>query len=523
MERADRGHREGRGADIVALGNVRRLDRDSTARSRLRTLAAVNRPRPTAAWTALPSAPAHSRSGVDAALSLPWLIRLRWAAVVGQLVAVLIVPALLAIEVPTAALLWLIALTASTNLALSLYPTRAWANVDGVGPALLVLDTCTLTVMLALSGGAENPFCLIYFVHVALAAVIFGRPWQWLIAALACVGSGIITLVYIPLPRISAAAQHADQTLSRIASWVAFTLVALLVTFLLSRLTAALAQRELELTLARERSVRAARIATVTTLGAGAAHELGSPLGTIAVVAKELELALEKRLLRDETRADPAMRDLLEDAQLIRTELKRCRLILDRLSVERIDLALPVSSISIDALHNDIRESLGNSARRVALNSDLHEIRVPRQAALTGLLALLRNALLASDNDSEVTVNIRRESGKIIFEVSDKGAGMSVDVLARLGDPFFRARERADGMGLGVFLTELLAEQLGGSLSYASAPGEGTVATLIIPESLMANEAVELSALVSDAGAPLQTSAGDAPSGAPLRARTSQR
>jgi two-component system sensor histidine kinase RegB len=221
------------------------------------------------------------------------------------------------------------------------------------------------------------------------------------------------------------------------------------------------------------------RLASLVTLAAGAAHELGTPLGTIAVVAKELELYAAK-IARDDS--------LLEDSRLIRTEVDRCREILRTM---RAQGAEPGGEAVEAVAVQDLLESLGaefpQPARsRLVLpkHADLPVLTIPRQAVLQALVALTRNALEASDPSAPVEVRVEPEGDLVRFLVVDHGRGMPSEILRRIGEPFFTTKEQSKGMGLGVFLVRTLAERLGGRLTFQSAESTGTTATLELPVKL---------------------------------------
>jgi len=220
---------------------------------------------------------------------------------------------------------------------------------------------------------------------------------------------------------------------------------------------------------------RSARLASLTTLAAGAAHELGSPLGTIAVVAREIE-----------RRAAGASDALGDDARLLRAEVSRCRSILDRMlaQAERAQ-GDPGDELRAGEALAALGEGLGESGApsRVA-----GEIRAPAAASLGSRLdfvemvvPLLRNALDASPREAPVQLVAELEGSRLRVRIRDQGPGMDAATLARAGEPFFTTRPPGRGTGLGLFVVRLNAERLGGTLRLDSAPGRGTTATLEWP------------------------------------------
>jgi two-component system response regulator RegA len=197
---------------------------------------------------------------------------------------------------------------------------------------------------------------------------------------------------------------------------VAFVVAAVLVAYFVVQLSAAIEARDREIAAFRDLAMRNERLASLTTLAAGAAHELGTPLGTIAVASKELERALTRL---PETQAA----SFLEDARLIRSEVDRCRSILDRLSSDAGDLrgeapeSVPIRTVVDDALAN---LSADQSARvRVELSAQESTATVPRFALATAIASLLRNALDATPANVPVRLLVASANGRLSMTVRD--------------------------------------------------------------------------------------------------------
>jgi len=337
--------------------------------------------------------------------------------------------------------------------------------------AILLLDVLLLTSLLFLTGGPQNPFAALYLVHVAMAVLVLGKFSTWIVVGTVAACYGTILRWHLPLDGNAALPAWMFAT----GNWVALVLVSVLIAAFIGRVTRALRQREFELAGVRDRSVKNEQLAALTTLAAGAAHELNTPLGTIALVARELELACD----RD---GDDSMQD---DARLIRREVDRCRDILSRM---RLDLGEDFSSrspVRLGDLGDRLRENFDDHHRdRLTINRtpDAEFALAPSRALEQSLLVLLRNAFDASPADRPVTLDISRRDGQLRFEVRDKGCGMSDEMLRRAGEPFFTTKDPGKGMGLGLFLVRLVAEQSGANFSINSRLGEGTSCVLELPE-----------------------------------------
>lgn len=403
---------------------------------------------------------------------LPWLRRLRWTAVVGQTLAVWGVHGGLGVPLPVGAVLGVIAATAVTNLVL-----------HGVSPdmgerprflaGVLALDVGLLTLLLRLTGGPYNPFATLYLVLVALAAVAL-TPWLTAgIAGLACVGYGGLYLAPEWLVRpgdpICGVGPNLPLDLHLRGMLVAFAVTAGLVAYFAGRLQHLLRRRDTELAAARERAHQHERFAALATLAAGAAHELGTPLGTIVVAAGELAREARQRP------GDGALRD---DAELIRREAFRCRAILDRLQNQAEDRP---REMEVAPLLEELRERFPQVQFAEELSVQPTRLVAPPEALAQALTNLIDNAVHASPDNLPVRVDVRATEARVEFLITDRGMGVKAEVLAHAGEPFFTTKPAGRGMGLGLFLVRLLARRLAGEFRFETPVDGGTRAVLSLP------------------------------------------
>ncbi len=424
--------------------------------------------------TAPPAQPRDDKS--RHAINLQWLIRLRWGEAAGQALVILLVAHVMEIALEVTALLSLVGLLVASNLA-CLWWARGRREVEEhTLAALLALDIALLTAMLYLSGGSFNPFNFLYLVHVTLGAVVLRPRWAWALLSLSLACFGALFVVEVSASGPDGHMHHADQMQIHLQGmWVAFAVASVFIVYFVHRISSALGQRDAELARARERTARSEKLASLATLAAGAAHELSTPLSTIALVARESEAALAK------ARIDA----VAEDMRLIDRQVERCRAILDQMSAEAGDSkgeglsVMPVRAL-VDAAIAEVERP---NPMRILLDGTLEDrcIRVPLSAARRALRGVLDNACDASPPDAEVVIAARAAGDACVLEVRDTGEGMPADVLARAGEPFFTTKEPGAGMGLGLFLARTLAEHLGGGLTIDSRVGEGTRVTLTLP------------------------------------------
>lgn len=416
------------------------------------------------------------------------LTRLRWLAVIGQVAATVVGVWVLKLHLPLEKIAFVVGVTAVSN-ALVAIDMRWHAPPRWMVQLLLLMDVGALTALLYLTGGAANPFSVLYLVHVAMAVTVLGSAWTWLIVTLAAIGYGALFHWYVPLT----GTQEIPLRIVAAGHWISLALVSVLIAVFIGRVERSWREREQELADVRERARKNEQLAALTTLAAGAAHELNTPLGTIAVVAKELEVSAD--VGSDAT-------SVREDAQLIRREVDRCREIINRLRFdvgESLSQQKPIAVLAlVRALRADLRESEATRLR-VLIGSDVDTLEAPALALEQALLVLLRNAFDASPPDAGVTLSIQRREGRIRIEIEDRGAGMSEELLRRAGEPFYTTKEPGKGMGLGLFLVRLVAERCGADFSIQSKQGEGTKCILELAAEQPNSPAIRTTAKAFDA------------------------
>lgn len=412
-------------------------------------------------------------------IALPWIIRLRYGMMLGQMTTVLVVHYLLKIDLP---LLWIAvgpALVGGSNLLLAARVSDPNESARRIATSTLVssafiLDTLCLTGVLMMTGGPTNPFSLLYLVHITLSAAILTKEQTWLLGGLSILSFGMLFWIYRPIPVLEMHHQDQGTKLHLVGMWVGFAVATFLVAAFSGKISELLRAREESLLRMQDELAKKDRLASLATLAAGAAHELNTPLGTIAVVAKELE-RYATLLISDAALAD--------DSRLIRAEVDRCREILWRMSVSGAEPAGQASElVSVRELVHDLFDEIPQRSRlQVTLSEPLPALKVPRHSIEQALIALVRNAFEASGDNAEVRLLIRSAGAGVQFAVMDRGKGMSAEILRRVGEPFFTTKEPGKGMGLGTFLVRTLSEQLGGKLAFESSVDKGTTAIMELP------------------------------------------
>jgi two-component system sensor histidine kinase RegB len=388
-----------------------------------------------------------------------------------QAASLLIAGGALGVALPFVPMWSLVALGGFSNLWLASRKERA-----GHLATFLVMDVMLLTGLLYFSGGPTNPFSIIYVVYIAMSAVMLSPKWTWVIAALSIVSFATLFLVRDPSEQMAHAGHGGDFQTHLYGMFIALALAVALITYFVSQLSLELRRRERALAEAEERTHRWGKLASIATLVAGAAHELGTPLGTIAVAAKEMER---------QARRVPGGQALIEDAELIREELERCRLVLDRMAAAGGEQVGEVSSVfSVESLFEEVRARLSpDQARRWATSTEVEKIEAPKDSLVQMAENIARNGFDACES-GRVSLDVRREPGGVKLRFVDEGHGMDEHVAKRATEPFFTTKNTGDRMGLGLFLARTLVDSLGGRLTIESATGEGTSIVVVLPQDL---------------------------------------
>lgn len=395
----------------------------------------------------------------ESRLRLQTIIRLRWVAVVGQLATVLAVRFLFGFELPLLACFAVIALSVLFNLVLQSWFPPSKRLKGGYAAFMLGYDLIQLSALLYLTGGLQNPFSLLMVVPVAISASTQPLRLTVGLCALAIVCASVLTQTYLPLPWLPAT----NMTLPNaymVGVWTALVSCILFMAAYAWRITSenklmldALAATELRL--AREQ-----KLSALDGLAAAAAHELGTPLSTITLVAKELE------------REVPPDSPLRDDILLLRSQTARCRDILATLTQHSGESDTMYSQMTLGHLIEEVVQPFRvfgitiDVMLRPGLNGQETAQPILRRNAgiIYGLTNLVENAVDYASSRVDIAAYWDRAVVRLV--ISDDGPGFAPDVLGRLGEPFVTTRARAGsgdvetpGMGLGFFIAKTLLER----------------------------------------------------------------
>jgi two-component system, sensor histidine kinase RegB len=423
---------------------------------------------------AYPGTVAPEDEGGAAGISPRRLISMRWVAVIGQAAALLAVHFGLGFDLPIAPALAVVAASAMLNVSLLLRRRARRRLSERDATFTLAYDVLQLGLLLFLTGGLQNPFAILMIAPVTVAATILSRGSVVFLSALAISAITLLAVEHWPLPWRGA--PPALPAIYVFGIWAALVLsTSFIAVYAWSVAGEARRIRDAfaatQLALAREQ-----RISAVGALAAAAAHELGSPLGTIAVIAKELVREL------------PADSAYAEDAALLLSQSERCRTILAELS-HRPDTegSSPFSRLPISALVEAAGAPYRATGVRViyaTATSTGEEPEVARSPEIMhGLGNLIQNAIQFARR--EVTVTIAWDKDAVTVEIVDDGPGFPPHLLPRLGQPYLSSRQghggEAQHMGLGIFIAQTLLERTGARLDFANLPEGGAQIALQWP------------------------------------------
>ncbi len=410
---------------------------------------------------------------------LQTLVLLRWLALGGQLAAVLFVSLGLGFPLPLGLCLSAIAASAWLNVFLTLRYRTTVRLPDWQAAVYFAIDLMQLAVLLFLTGGLQNPFALLFMAPVTISATTLSLRSTIALLTLSFVYVTLLAFFHMPLPW-RPGQPFALPPLYLLGNWTA---IALGLGFMAAyawrisqesrRMSAALSATQFVL-------ARAQRLSALDGLAAAAAHELGTPLGTIALVAKELQ------------RGGLSAEEMKEDLELLGSQAERCKDILSRLSREPKGEDAMYSRLPLHVLLDEIIEPHRDMdvEFRISVSAREPDAREPeiwrRPEILYGLGNFIENA--ADFARSEVAVSVSYDRRNIAISIMDDGPGFSPEIIEKIGEPYVTTRPRVarsnepgsehEGMGLGFFIAKTLLERSRAKVEIANRD-DGTPGALV--------------------------------------------
>ena len=416
-------------------------------------------------------APSHIETANRKNLAL--LIQLRWIAVLGQVVTILVVHFGFRVPLPLVQMSWVLGALLALN-GLSLLWLRRRLHVSGKALLMaLLLDVAALTVQLYFSGGATNPFTALYLLQIALASVLLSTRGAWFVVAVTC--AAFIALIQINRPLAIQDPQNLLK-LHIIGLFVCFALGAVLLVIFVTRVTRNLSERDTHVADLKRQAAEEDHIVRLGLLASGAAHELGTPLASVSVILGDW------RRMPQITRHP----EMLQELQEMQAAIRRCKTILRGILMsageargeapEVTTLHRFLGDIARDWSDGRPSGTLQYHAGSGALGEDVAIVSDPVLKQV--VTNLLDNAYEVSPN--WIRLNVERRGDMLRIEVLDLGPGFPPASLANFGKPYHSTKARP-GAGLGLFLVVNVVRKLGGKVTAHNRPDGGATVTVELP------------------------------------------
>ena len=385
------------------------------------------------------------------------LENVRWIALIGQVLTIFVVHYALQFSLPLLSCLLVVAASALVGIWQSIYTRLHKKMSRRIVMGLLLFDTLQLGILIYLTGGIVNPFAIMLLAPVTVSATVLPRKDTMVLASIVVLMATILTYYHDPLPWGDA--NFVIPNLYIAGLWTALVLTTIFIAAyagIIARNSRQLARglAEAQLTMAREQQMVA-----LGSLATSAAHKLGSPLNTITLIAHDLNSS---------SASDP--KQLREDIEVLKAETERCRLILAELNEDAIKLGqevddpIPILAMMkglVDERFEDSRDIVNVILDIDETSSPLYVIRKPE--LIHPVETILDNA--AQFANGRIDLIIRYDEKNLSITINDDGPGFQSSILSNLGNPYNSSRAGRDGhMGLGIFITITMVEQIGGKV-----------------------------------------------------------
>jgi two-component system sensor histidine kinase RegB len=408
------------------------------------------------------------------------LLLLRSVLVVALGVALGVASLVLEIDLAWGWMLFILLLLAAANVLTHMRVRRPGPIPESEVFFQLLFDVGALSGLLYLSGGSTNPFVSLYLLPLVIAATTLPGRYAWAMAAVTATCYGLLFFFYVPLMEVHASHDGPGFQLHLVGMWINFVLSAGIIAFFVARMAQASRLRDAELSRHEEQALRNERIVALGTLAAGAAHELGTPLSTMAVVLGEM------------TRDHARQPKLAEDIATLRSQVDTCKHTITRMVAAAGQARAEGGGAQpVDEFVHETPERWRLVRPAVSLTERLAGP-APAPSILTeqtlrqAIVNLLNNAADASPDSVELDCNWDRD--RLRLEIHDRGPGLSREAETRAGRGFFSTKPAGEGNGIGLLLARATLERLGGQLRLQARSGGGVSTLLELPLRTLTSE-----------------------------------
>ena len=404
--------------------------------------------------------------------NLQRLFLLRNIAIMAQCLPLGIVYWTIDIVIPWTQLISIVALLTGINLLTWIRLHRRWPVSHIEFFSQLLIDVLALSSLLYFSGGSTNPFISLYLLPLTIAAATLPWRYTWVMAIITIACYTLLLFNYIPLPH-----DHNNHliefTLHVSGMWLAFVLSTVIIAWFVVKMSTSIRDRDQDLAKAREQALRNEQIIALGTLAAGAAHELGTPLSTMAVVTRELQ---------QEYTQDTEFQN---NINILRDQITHCKQTLTQLLAKvGQNRAEQGNELPVDEFLHQILDKwklIRPSVKFTYHSSGIQP--VPRimdnQLLNQSIMNLLNNAADASSKCIEIKSHW---DDKILnLEIIDDGEGLSAEAMQRAGEAFFSSKKPGQGFGIGLFLANANIERFGGSVRLFNLEQGGACTQVVLP------------------------------------------
>jgi len=419
---------------------------------------------------------AYQQTSSAARQNLIRLSSIRAVALLGQIVALIYFTQISPIGLPATAITLILAVYASVTAATWQRSRMQVPITDNEFFVHLLTDILFFSLLLYFSGGASNPFISYYLIPISIAAITLSRRYSIFVALAAMAAYSLLLKYYMPIAAIAPSHHHGggNNSLHILGMWANFAISAGIIIYFISRMASALKIQQQEIALQREAQLRDEQLLAVGTLAAGTAHELGTPLNTMKLIVDEM-MACET--------TDGNLNN--SDLSLLNQQIDQCKTTLKQLLTTAEESQ--TSRLEAQSVENYFSRVLERwQLMRPSLKTNIRfSDRIDRVAVFhptiaQSILNLLNNA---ADASTTVDVDISWNSDMATVDIRDYGPGFDPQIMDSLGEAF--VTDKADGLGLGLFLSQATLTRFGGSVSLknvaASDSQGGTLTRILLP------------------------------------------
>jgi len=333
--------------------------------------------------------------------------------------------------------------------------------------AQLLGDIITLTLLFYFTGGYSNPFVWMYLLPLTVAAVALPRLQVWGLAALAVSCYSALVFYYVPLSHLHMNTLQGNLDIHLVGMWLGFVLSAGVIATFVARIGQNLRDADHLLAEAREQALESERMMALGSLAASAAHELGTPLATMAVLAKELQTTSDNE----------------DKLRLLSQQISRCKEILTSLAQSAGESRAEGQSTDVESFLQSSIQRWRDTRPATSLELSLEGTRpAPILFVDRTLTQALQNLLdnAADASPDKITLNAHWNKHSLNITIRDFGQGLSSEATSKIGTPFFTSKPEK-GMGLGVYLTRIILERFDGTLQHNNHPDGGAETLIMLP------------------------------------------